>query len=225
MNRIFLVVCVVLFLVSCKDNSGSYKTKVQNPEYFHRAMKEITDRIVHDIFSPPVASRIYTYATVAGYETIIHQDKNYRSLAGQLHGLEKFPQPDSTQEYCYPLAATEAMLKIGRALIFSEDDLDKFYVLEMQKFRDAGVPDDVFERSVAFGDSVAKHVMTWSSKDNYKQSRSFSKYSIERDPATWQPTPPAYMDAVEPHWNEIRTFVMESAQQFKPVPPHQIFKR
>jgi len=200
MNRILLVTIGILFLVSCKDNSGSYKTKVQESEYFHRAMKEITDRIVHDIFSPPVASRIYTYATVAGYEAIIHQDKNYRSLAGQLNGLKEFPQPDSTKEYCYPLAATQAMLKVGRTLIFSEADLDKFYVVEMQKFKDAGVPDDVFERSVAFGDSVAKHVMTWSSKDNYKQSRSFPKYTIQHDPATWQPTPPAYMDAVEPHW-------------------------
>ncbi|MDZ7649966.1 MAG: hypothetical protein U5K54_24105 [Cytophagales bacterium] len=28
------------------------------------------------------------------------------------------------------------------------------------------------------------------------------------------------MDAIEPHWNkEIRTFVLDSAQQFKPVPP------
>jgi len=27
------------------------------------------------------------------------------------------------------------------------------------------------------------------------------------------------MDAVEPHWDEIRTFVIDSAQQFKPVPP------
>src|SRR5258706_10693135 len=219
MSRFFLMVLAVSFFITCKNNSASYKRKVQNPKYFHRAMKKIPARFVNDIFSPPVASRIYAYATVAGYETIIHQDKNYRSLAGQLRGLTKFPQPDSTQEYCYPLAATEAMLKIGRALIFSEDDLDKFYVLEMQKFKDAGVPDDVFERSVAFGDSVAKHVMTWSSKDNYKQSRSFSKYSIERDPATWQPTPPAYMDAVEPHWDEIRTFVIDSAQQFKPVPP------
>jgi len=219
MIRILLVAVGILFFVSCQDKSDSYKAKVQNPEYFHRSMKEITDRIVHDIFSPPVASRIYAYATVAGYEAIIHQDKNYRTLAGQLNGLKEFPQPDSTQQYCYPLAATEAMLKVGRALIFSEDDLDKFYALEMQKFRDAGVPDEVFERSIAFGDSVAKHVMTWSSKDNYKQSRSFSKYSIQRDPATWQPTPPAYMDAVEPHWNEIRTFVIDSAQQFKPVPP------
>jgi hypothetical protein len=219
MNRILLIAAGILFLVSCKDNSDSYKSKVQEPEYFHRAMKEITDRIVHDIFSPPVASRIYAYATVAGYEVIIHQDKNYKSLAGQLNGLKEFPQPDSTKEYCYPLAATEAMLKVGRTLIFSEADLDKFYEVEMKKFKDAGIPDDVFERSIAFGDSVAKHVMSWSSKDNYKQSRSFSKYTIQHDPATWQPTPPAYMDAVEPHWNEIRTFVIDSAQQFKPVPP------
>jgi hypothetical protein len=32
------------------------------------------------------------------------------------------------------------------------------------------------------------------------------------------------MDAVEPHWNEIRTFVIDSAQQFKPVPPTQFSK-
>jgi hypothetical protein len=219
MNKFLIGAVGILLFVSCKDNSGAYKTKVQEPEYFHRAMKEITDRIVHDIFSPPVASRIYTYATVAGYEAIIHQDKNYRSLAGQLNGLKELPQPDSTKEYCYPLAATEAMLKVGRTLIFSEADLDKFFVVEIQKFKDAGVPDEVFTRSVAFGDSVAKHVLAWSSKDNYKQSRSFSKYTIQHDPATWQPTPPAYMDAVEPHWNKIRTFAIDSAQEFKPVPP------
>lgn len=219
MKRLVLFILLVVSAFSCNTKSDAYKAKVQDPEYFHRTMKEITDRIVHDIFSPPVASRIYAYSSVAGYEAIIHQDKNYKSLAGQLTGLTPFPQPDTTQEYCYPLAATEAMLKVGRALIFSEEDLDKFYEKEMKNFRDAGVPDDVFNRSVAFGDSVAKHVMKWSSKDNYKQSRTFPKYSIENSPATWKPTPPAYMDAVEPHWNKIRPFVLDSAQQFKPVPP------
>jgi hypothetical protein len=218
----FKKVTIVLFVIgvaSCSGDRTAYKAKVQDPEFFHRSMKEITDRIVHDIFSPPVASRIYTYASVAGYEAIIHDNKNYVSLAGQLHGLGKFPQPDSTQEYCFPLAATEAMLKVGRALIFSEADLDKFYNEEMKRFKEAGVPSDVFERSVSFGDAVAKHVMEWSSKDNYKQSRTFPKYSIESNPATWKPTPPAYMDAVEPHWNKIRTFVIDSAAQFKPKPP------
>ena len=27
------------------------------------------------------------------------------------------------------------------------------------------------------------------------------------------------MKAVEPHWNKIRTFLIDSAQQFKPLPP------
>src|SRR5258708_10566242 len=91
---------ILVFLASCApSNDGAYKAKVQDSEFFHRSMKAITDRIVHDIFSPPVASRIYAYATVAGYEAIIHQDKNYVSLAGQLHGLGKFPQPDTTKVY------------------------------------------------------------------------------------------------------------------------------
>ncbi len=224
MNKFFLLVFVLSLFASCADNDGSYKLKVQNPEFFHRSMKEITDRIVHDIFSPPVASRIYAYATVAGYEAIIHQDKNYRSLVGQLKGFEKVTQPDTTREYCFPLAATEAMLKVGRALIFSEDELDKFYEKQMTEFKESNVPDEVFQRSVAFGDSVAKDVLSWASTDNYKQSRTFPKYSIDSNPATWQPTPPAYMDAVEPHWNKIRTFVIDSAQQFKPALPQQFSK-
>jgi hypothetical protein len=225
MNKVLLLVVVAVLLVSsCEQRSGEYKAKVQDPEFFHRSMKAITDRIVHDIFSPPVASRIYAYATVAGYEAIIHQNRNYQTLAGQLHELTTFPQPDSTKEYCFPLAATEAMLKVGRTLIFSEDELDKFYDGEIQKFKDANIPSDVFKRSIAFGDSVAKHVIKWSSKDNYKQSRSFPKYSIEKNPATWQPTPPAYMDAVEPHWNKIRTFVIDSAGQFKPQAPTSFSK-
>lgn len=35
----------------------------------------------------------------------------------------------------------------------------------------------------------------------------------------WQPTPPAYMDGIEPHWDKIRPLVIDSAQQFKPAPP------
>jgi hypothetical protein len=211
---------LILSCCSSGDNT-QYIEEAKNPEFLHRSMKAITDRIVHDIFSPPVASRIYTYASVAAYEAAIHQDKNYRSLAGQLHGLDSVPKPDATKEYCFELAATQALLKVGRTLIFSESDLDIFIDQVMKEYRDTGIPDEIFDRSVSYGDQVADHILAWSSKDNYKQSRSFPKYSIDKNPATWQPTPPAYMDAVEPHWNKIRTFVIDSAAQFKPAPPTQ----
>lgn len=208
-----------LFLFSCSDDDNAWRVKVQSADYLHRSVKQITDIIVHDIFSPPVASRIYTYASVAAYEAYLPQDSKLMSFAGQLRGLEPVPQPNDDGEYCYQLASVQAMLKVGRALIFSEDKLDAFYDKIMQEFKDAGVPEDVFERSVAYGTQVAEHIIAWSGKDNYKQTRSFPKYSILDDPATWKPTPPAYMDAVEPHWNKIRTFGLDSAGQFKPLAP------
>ena len=37
----------------------------------------------------------------------------------------------------------------------------------------------------------------------------------------WIPTPPAYTSAMEPHWKEIRTLVMDSANQFPAPLPYQ----
>ena len=210
---------LVLLGASCSGPDKDYKTLTQNPEFIHNSLKKITDVIVHDIFSPPVASRIYAYASIAGYEALIPQNKAYQSLAGQLHGLDPLPQPEGDKEYCFPLASVQAILKVGKTLVFSEDKMDEYYAGVMAKFKEAGVPDDVYDRSIEYGTKVADHIIAWSSKDNYKQSRSFPKYSILNDPATWKPTPPAYMDAVEPHWNKIRTFVMDSAAQFMPSRP------
>ena len=212
-------IVLVVLVFACSSNSGEYKAKVQNPEFTHRTLKKITDLIVHDIFSPPVAARIYAYTSIAGYEALIRQDSKYVSMAGQLNGLEATPQPEAGKEYCYPLASVQAMMKVGKALVFSEDKMDEFYTKVMQEFKDTGIPDDVYERSISYGITVADHILAWSSKDNYKQSRSFPKYSILDDISTWKPTPPAYMDAVEPHWNKIRPFAMDSATQFIPIRP------
>ncbi|HZY80799.1 MAG TPA: vanadium-dependent haloperoxidase [Cyclobacteriaceae bacterium] len=214
-----LVLSLPLCAATCgSENEQSYKAKVEDPEFIHRSVKQITDRIVHDIFSPPVASRIYTYASVAGYEAIRHLDPSFESVSGQLNGLDSIPQPDPALEYCFPLASVEAYMKIGKTLVFSEPEIEAFHQKMLKEFRDAGVPTEVYDRSIEYGIKVADRVIKWSGKDNYKQTRSFPKYTILSDPATWKPTPPAYMDAVEPHWNKIRPFVLDSAAQFRPEP-------
>src|SRR5699024_5261670 len=45
------------------------------------------------------------------------------------------------------------------------------------------------------------------------------KYTVLNEEGKWAPTPPAYMDAVEPYWNRIRPFVLDSASQFMPKRP------
>jgi len=218
MNKFVLTIIGGILLCACTPK-GDYKAESNNPEYLHRSIKHITDVIVHDIFSPPVASRIYAYVSVAGYEAARYQDSTFLSPVGMLNGLTTFPKPTPDQEYVFPLAATEAVLLTGRSFVFSEDKLDEFHDAILKEYRQMGIPDDVFERSLAFGKAISEHVVQWSSKDNYKQTRSFPKYSIDDSPSTWKPTPPAYMDAVEPHWNKIRPFAIDSASQFRCPPP------
>ncbi|RYZ41933.1 MAG: hypothetical protein EOP49_28605 [Sphingobacteriales bacterium] len=43
----------------------SAQTASNEAEYLHRAQEALTEVIVHDIFSPPVASRIYLYSNLA----------------------------------------------------------------------------------------------------------------------------------------------------------------
>ncbi len=225
--RILLAKVMVLVFVgttfhSCKVTSGDYQQEAENADYLHRSMKKLSDVIVHDIFSPPVASRIYAYPSIAAYEVMQHSDDSFISLAGQLNGLENVPQPEVGEEYCYQLAATQAFLKVGKALIFSEDTIATFHESVMEEFYDMPMSKGVYNRSIAYGDQVANHILEWSGKDNYKETRTFPKYSIQEDPNTWQPTPPAYMDGIEPHWREIRPMVIDSAQQFTPPPPTPI---
>lgn len=219
MKRIIVSGVLLIAAWSCTPKSEEYKVKAQNPDFLHRTLDEVTHIMIHDIFSPPVASRVYVYTSIAGYEAIIPQDSSYISLAGQLHGFTAVPRPQATKEYCFPLASVQAMVKVGKSLLFSEDRVDAFYDEVMNDFKNTGIPNDVFKRSVEYGDQVAEHVLQWAAKDNYAETRSFPKYTISSDPGSWKPTPPGYMEAIEPSWNKLRTFVIDSAAQFAPKPP------
>ncbi len=209
-----------LALNSCQPkDKTAYKLKAADTDLLHRSVRQVTDNIVYDIFSPPVASRIYAYSCVAGYEALRNDFADYQSLGEQLNGLGEIPKPEAGKDYCFPLASVRAITTVGRKLIFSEDKMDEFRAKIEADFAAFGVPKDVYQRSIIYGDSVAKVILAWADKDNYKQLRTATKYTVSNDPAKWRPTPPMYMDAVEPHWNQIRPFTLDSAAQFAPVAP------
>jgi hypothetical protein len=209
---------LVLLAFSCQEKKD-YSQVIADGSYFHRAQKRITEVIIHDIFSPPVAARIYSYSSLAAYEVAAATDPTqYASLMGQLNGSE--PLQVKVPEGIYPpLSALAAYYQVGTALIFSEEMMHKHRDAVYAELKEKGIPEEVFEASLAFGKEVADQIIAYSKNDNYHQSRSFPKYTVVSDAGTWQPTPPAYMEAIEPHWNKIRTFVLDSAAQFKPLPP------
>ncbi len=188
----------------------------QDAAPLHRAEKIITDVMVHDIFSPPVASRIYLYTNVAAYEVLVKAHPGtYRSLYGQIRSFPRIPAPHERIDG--QLAAVYAFMTVGKKLIFSEAALEDSLrqVLAMYK----GMRKVQYDASLRYGKSVADSVIGWADKDQYKETRKLPRYRFLKTDGKWLPTPPVYMAAVEPYWNRIRTVTLDSCSQFKPDPP------
>jgi len=214
---IFFHFSFFFFIFSCSNKEYDL-TKFENPEWIHASIKNLTNVVVYDIFSPPVASRVYAYPAIAAYEIIRQKDTvNYNSLAEQLNGLTPVPKPSTIINL--NIAAIESIRIVGKNFIFSEARYEEFYkdFFKKKEFKD--ISRHVLIESREYGRIVSEHILNWASKDNYAQTRTFSKYTIKEEPSFWKPTPPDYMDGIEPHWNKIRTMVIDSASQFPATKP------
>ena len=58
---------LLLFLLNACEDDNRYLDRLNETSLFNDSMQQLTDVIVYDIFSPPVASRVYAYPTVAAY--------------------------------------------------------------------------------------------------------------------------------------------------------------
>ncbi|WP_350293498.1 vanadium-dependent haloperoxidase [uncultured Croceitalea sp.] len=214
-EKIMALIVVFVVVTSCKKNSEPI---LITPEAFHASIDKVTEVMIHDIFSPPVASRIYAYPNIAAYEILAKDSDNYVSLAEQVHGLEAIPNPKENTPVNFDLSAIIAHIQLSKQLIFSEERIETYRDSLYTVWENMNA--DEFAASKEYGLKVAEHIASWMDKDNYKQTRTMPKFTVDSDePSRWQPTPPAYMEGIEPHWSKIRPFVIDSSEQFKPVPP------
>ena len=163
-----------------------------------------------------IASRNYAYANIAAYECIAAGDNNYISLSAQIKHLPAMPKPDTSEgkKIDFHLAALFAFTKIGNAVTFPEGSMMEYYDGLKKAADSTGMPSSVLKNTIAFSDSIVATIMKWSKKDNYAQTRSAEKYTVTAEDGRWVPTPPMYAQAVEPHWKEIRTLVLDSCNEF-----------
>jgi hypothetical protein len=211
---LFIALSNLGLISSCTDKEDNIEIE---PALLHNSMQELTNIIVHDIFSPPVASRIYAYPSIAAYEIMAQSDSSYISLAGQLKEYEGVPYPENDIDF--EVAAIQAFINVGKALIFSEKKFEEHQNNFLREIKEKGLDETILNNSIAYAEIVSNSILKWSEMDNYKETRTYEKFNVYDKEDRWQPTPPGYFEAIEPHWNKIRTFVIDSSDQFTPVRP------
>jgi len=228
MWKVFPLVTILLMASTACDN-GNKRPKADkgfltDVKLLHDNQQKMTEIIIYAVFNPPIASRIYAYTSLAAYEAIRFQEKEYPSLVAQLHGFSPIPQPEAGKKYNFLLAATRSFFTVA-------DKLPTFYVDSLKPYLDGVYADfkslldeETYNRSILFGDSIAKIILDRASKDNYKKTRGMEKYLGSNDQGKWKPTPPDYNDGVEPFWSLIQPLALDSANHCKATPAPKFSK-
>ena len=208
----------ILFIFICSLLSCNKESIKITPNDYHLMVDKLTEVMIHDIFSPPVASRIYAYPNIAAYQVLNRENGAYQSLENQLNELKNIPDISFDKNANKQLAALIAYLDVAKEVVFSKE---KITVFRDSLYKDWENQNNVeFIASKKYALSISKPILEWMHKDKYTETRTMPAFNVySDDPSRWQPTPPAYMQGIEPNWSKIRTFVLDSAAQFKPIPP------
>lgn len=218
----FMLALVVMFVVLSPACSVKFN-KTQLDEFSKDQLdvwnKNLTDVMVQDIFSPPVASRIYVYSNIAAYEILCLGEGRYQSLSQSIDHLGDVPKPDKDFQFYLPVAAVVAFAEVAQTNVYSYEMINRQLEEYLKQVTNIGIPNQVLTRSVEYGREVAAYIVEWASKDGYKIRNNNSQILKDLGEGSWQPTPPDFMEPIEPNWNTLRTFILDSASQFSPGDP------
>ena len=184
------------------------------PTILVKWMQLLYDRVEAEKISAPAASRLYAYAGITGYQSILPGMPDGISMSGQLTSLPDMPQPDAGQVYDWISVANGSLSTVISGL-FPKTATDTQKAVQNLRdseatARQSKIDPAIIKASLDYGDTVAKTILDWMASDNYTETRSLKWQIPKGDPSLWIPTAKD-MKPVEPFWGQIRPFALYSA--------------
>ncbi|WP_242693323.1 vanadium-dependent haloperoxidase [Sabulibacter ruber] len=220
MRKFLPVILLLSVLWGC---TGPAQEKKQNLDFssgqISQVINKMTDIMVNDVTNPPLASRFFSYATLAGYEVVSQNDSSYQSMHGILKKYPQIARPKDVTGYSTELAAVLAMMETARKMQPSGVLLDTLKTRFLDSCRREGLAEEVITASLKYAQSVSKEILAYAKADKYNRISNYPRYTPKEGEGNWYPTPPAYFAPVEPYFSTVRSFTLDTCTQFKPVPP------
>lgn len=180
-------------------------------------------------YSPPVAARSFGYIGVTAYEATASGNPALTSLAGQVNGLTQVPQREAGATYDEG-AVMEAALTASVQYFFSNTGptgqrAKAAMARQLGGQAAEGVDPATLDRSRAYGQAVAAHIIAWSETDGGAKIENMGfpySYDAPKGPEKWVPTSLIVQQQMPllPDWGKVRPFAMpDGAACDLPPPP------
>ena len=165
--------------------------------------------------------RAFSYIGVGLYESVQPGIKDASSLSKKLYQMPDMPQIEGAKKYLWSASANAALasmfkLFLGGLTPVNQASIDSMEVATYNRLR-LTTPDDVLQRSQAFGRSVAAAIYNWSTTDNFTLAS--TGYTPPNEPWAWVPTPPNLAAPVGANLQHSRPFLAYSLTATAPPLP------
>ena len=210
---------LLLFLLLPWETTSSQERLDANDYVF--AMKKATDVMLNDVTSPVAASRYYAYVSLASYEVISHYDSvhfpSMRGIVNKFSGiyLDSSQLKDTDKNLASVLTVFKAAEKLLPSGYLMRKEIDSLQLL----WSKTAFSKQLYENTNNMVVGAVAQMVSFARSDGFTRLNNMPRYTPKTGDAFWQPTPPAFLSAIEPHWNKLRPFLMDSAQQFVPARP------
>lgn len=221
-HRYFLLLLSLLFYATSAlvAQPQSPTHSVQSRDYV-LAMKKTTDIMVNDVATPVAASRYYAYLSMSAYEVLSHYDSvglpGMRGVVNKYTGIRLDPsrlrQTDRGLASILTIFKTaEKLLPSGYLMKKEIDSLQAIWSKDPAKT-------ELFNNTNMLVTEAVSQLVPFARADGFTRLNNLARYTPKTGDAYWQPTPPVFMSAIDPHWNKLRPFLLDSAHQFVPARP------
>ncbi|HXB31365.1 MAG TPA: vanadium-dependent haloperoxidase, partial [Puia sp.] len=160
----------------------------------------------------------FAYSGISAYESI---DPGLASWKNKYNGLSGLPETEKNKRYDWSASVNASLAEFNRSF-FTSSNLNATDLAAIDSLENAiystfnGDGNEVLNRSVAFGKSIADAIFAWSLTDSYIQNNALP-YTPPVGPGLWIPTSPAL--PAGPFWGNDRRIIANSGDNDAPGSP------
>jgi PAP2 superfamily len=221
---LFAIIGVMLFANSCEkfdfwdhhhdpeDNTADARVAL---DWYKLELRFLLER------NTALNGGYFGYIGIGLYESVRHGIKHSVSFSTKLYQMPAMPDGENNKTYLWPESANAAMASMFRSFftgltpanLASIDSLENAYN-EILKHATSTAG---FNRSQAFGRSIATAIYNWYLTDNFNPGN--AGYVPPVFPGAWVPTPPAFASPINTYLSTARTFLASNQNVLAPAFP------
>ncbi len=228
-QRLALPLLVFIFAFSaCTSDNADVKPEVVKiaKDYDSKVIQQWIEMFTTveryaEFYRPCPAARMMGYVGLASYEATVSGMPEYQSIAGRFPNLT-IPAVENGKEYHWPTVLNNVYATLFKKFFANVKASDLFKIASLESTLNVQASNalntDVFNRSKAYGISVANAIWDYSATDK----EGHDKYNDPR-PASYTPPvgPGKWSGALKPmypYWGKVRTFAIAEADKLARAP-------